>query len=105
MKLILDDDGTALKDEAFPRHALNGCGGPRKWQNATITILLHTKTDRTECDKYRGIPLVTHDGKVLLKMTARCLNAYWEAEGILPEEQCGFRPRSSILDYRSSTWR
>ena len=31
-------------------------------------------------------------------MVASCLSNYCEAEGILPEEQCGFRPARSTVD-------
>ena len=37
-------------------------------------------------------------GKVLLKVVARRLSAYCEAKGLLPEEQCGFRPDRSTTD-------
>ena len=72
----------------------------QQWKDAVIT-LLHKKGDKTECGNYRGISLVLHAGKVLLKVVARRLNAYCEAKGILPEEQCGFdriaRPRKLCL--------
>ena len=42
-----------------------------------------------------GISFVSHAGKVLLKVVARRLSAYSEAKGLLPEEQCGFRPDRS----------
>ena len=38
---------------------------------------------------------MSHAGKVLLKVVARRLSAYCEAKGLLPEEQCGFRPNRS----------
>ena len=41
---------------------------------------------------------MSHAGKVLLKVVARRLSAYWEAKGLLPEEQCGFRPNRSTMD-------
>ena len=41
---------------------------------------------------------MSHAGKVLLKVVARRLSAYWEAKGLLPEEQCGFRPNRSTTD-------
>ena len=62
----------------------------QQWKDAVITVL-HKKGDTTECGNYRGISLVSHAGKVLLKVVARRLSAYCEAKGLLPEEQCGFR--------------
>ena len=41
---------------------------------------------------------MSHAGKVLLKVVVRRLSAYCEAKGLLPEEQCGFRPKRSITD-------
>ena len=41
---------------------------------------------------------MAHAGKMLLKIVARRLSAYCERMGILPEEQCGFRPNRSIID-------
>ena len=60
--------------------------------------VLNKKKDRTECGNYRGISLVAHAGKVLLKITARRLSEYCERVGILPEEQSGFRPNHSTTD-------
>ena len=70
---------------------------PQQWKDAVITEL-HKKGDKTECGNYRGISLVSHAGKVLLKVVARRLSAYCEAKGLLPEEQCGFRPNRSTTD-------
>ena len=54
--------------------------------------------DKTECGNYRDISVVSHAGKVRLKVVARRLSAYCEAKGLLPEEQCGFRPDRSTTD-------
>ena len=68
-----------------------GRGVPQQMKYATTTGL-HNKKDRIECDNYRGISLVPHARKVLLKVIAGRLRDYCERENILPEEQCGFRP-------------
>ena len=70
---------------------------PHQWKDATIKVL-HEKKDRTDCGNYRGISPVAHAGKVLLKVIASRLMDYCEQEGILPEEQCGFRPPRSTVD-------
>ena len=44
------------------------------------------------------ISLVAHSGKTLLKLVASRLSNYCEAKGVLPEEQCGFRPARSTVD-------
>ena len=48
---------------------------PQQWKYAVITAL-HKKGDKTECGNYRSISLVSHAGKVLLKVVARRLSAY-----------------------------
>ena len=67
---------------------------PHGWEDATIKVL-HTKKDRTERSNYRGLSLVAHAGKVLLKIVANRLGDFCEEAGILREEQCGFRPQRS----------
>ena len=70
---------------------------PQEWKDATIKVL-HKKKDRTECSNYRGLSLVAHAGKVLLKIVANRLGDFCEEAGILPEEQSGFRPQRSTTD-------
>ena len=53
----------------------------QQWKDA-INTLLHKKGDKTECGNYRGISLVSYAGKVLLKVVARKLGAYYEAKGL-----------------------
>ena len=60
--------------------------------------MLHKKSDRSDCNNFRGISLVSHAGKVLLKIVANRLSDFCEAQQILPEEQCGFRPARSTID-------
>ena len=72
-------------------------GVPQQWKDATIKVL-HKKKDRTECGKYRGISLVAHAGKDLLKVIAGRLSDYCEKRKKLPEEQCGFRPQRLTVD-------
>ena len=67
---------------------------PQQWKDAIIMVL-HKKKDRTDCGNYKGISLVAHAGKILLKIVARRLSEYCERVGILPEEQGDFRPNRS----------
>ena len=60
--------------------------------------MLHKKKDRTECGNYRGISLVAHAGKILLKIIVRRLSNYCERLGVLPEERSVFRPNRSTTD-------
>ena len=70
---------------------------PQQWKDAIIMVL-HKKNDRTECGNYRGISLVAHAGKILLKIIASRLSEYCERVGILREEQSCFRPNRSTTD-------
>ena len=70
---------------------------PQEWKDATIKVL-HKKKDRTECSNYRGLSLVAHTGKVFLKIVANRLRDFCEEAGIIPEDQCGFRPQRSTTD-------
>ena len=56
------------------------------------------KKDGTECGNYRGISLVAHVVKVLLKTVATRLGIYCEAKELLLEEQCGFRLHNLTMD-------
>ena len=70
---------------------------PQEWKDATIKVL-HKKSDRSDCNNFRGISLVSHAGKVLLKIVANRLRDFCEAQQILPEDQCGLRPARSTID-------
>ena len=63
-----------------------------------IILALYKKKDRAQCGNYRGISLIAHAGKILLKIIARRLSGYYERVGILLEEQSGFRPNRSTTD-------
>ena len=75
----------------------NGGEVPQKWKDATI-MAFYKKSDRSNCNNYRGISLRSHAGRVLLKIVANRLSGYCEAHGILPDKQCGFRPERSTVD-------
>ena len=70
---------------------------PQELKDATIKVL-HKKSDRSHCNNFRGISLVYHAGEVLLKIVANRLSDFCEAQQILLEEQCGFRPARSTID-------
>ena len=98
LKLGLQQDRTILRELHRLTILIWRQGNvPQQWKDAVI-IVLHKKGDKTECGNYRGISLVSHAGKVLLKVVARRLIAYCEAKGLLPEEQCGCRPERSATD-------
>ncbi|CAB1119488.1 unnamed protein product [Ectocarpus sp. CCAP 1310/34] len=74
-------------------------GGERstKWKDATIKVL-YKNGERCQCNKFRGISLLSHLGKVPIKIITNRLSAFCETNYILPEEQCGFRPGRSTID-------
>lgn len=41
---------------------------------------------------------MAHTGILLPKVFANCLSVYAERKTILPQEECGVRPRHSIVD-------
>lgn len=63
-----------------------------------IAAYVEKEKDLIEYGNCRGIAVVTHTGKVLLKMVARRLSNHCEENRLLPEEQCGFRPERSTTD-------
>ena len=65
---------------------------PQQWKIVVITVL-HKKGDKTERGNYPA-----SRSWVLLKVVARRLTDYCEMKGLLPEEQCGFRPDRSTTD-------
>ena len=67
---------------------------PQQWK-CVIIMVLHKKKARAECGNYRGISVVAHAGKILLKILARRFSEYCERLGILPEQQSGFRANLS----------
>ena len=62
-------------------------------------MAIHKKNDTTECGNYCGISIVvSHAGKVLLKVIARILSEYFGRKGLLPEEQSVFHPLRPTID-------
>ena len=70
---------------------------PQQWKDALI-VVLHRNEYRAECGNYRGISLVAHAGKILLKIIACPLSEYCECVAILPEKQSRFRQKRSNTD-------
>ena len=96
--LKIDDDEPVVLERL---HAIlvdvwNGREIPREWKDATIKVL-YKKGDRSNCNNFRGILLLSHVGKVSLKIITNRLSAYCEANDNLPEAQCGFRPGRSTV--------
>ncbi|CAB1103436.1 unnamed protein product [Ectocarpus sp. CCAP 1310/34] len=63
-----------------------------------LVEVLDKKGDRSNYNNFRGILLLSHVGKVPMKIITNRLSAFCETNNILPEEQCGFRPGRSTID-------
>ena len=100
-KLKLGLSNSSHKNLArIPRHhrdCVGDGGGTAGMESATIKVL-HKDKDPTESGNYGSLSLVAHAGKVLLKIVANRLDDACEEDGILLEEQCGFRSQRSITD-------
>ena len=68
---------------------------PKEWRDG-IFIPLHKKGDKSICDNYRGISLLSVAGKVLSRVIMMHLEPVLDE--ILPETQCGFRNNRSCMD-------
>ena len=67
---------------------------PQQWKDANIVTIFKRKGDKTLCDNYRGISLLSVAGKVLARvMLYRLLNHVVDV--VVPESQCGFRRQRS----------
>ena len=65
-------------------------------RDATIMTLYKNKGDRSDCNNYRGISLLSIVGKVYARVVLNRLQLL--AERVYPEAQCGFRAGRSTVD-------
>ena len=70
---------------------------PRDLKDARIVHLYKGKGDKSSCDNYRGISLLSIAGKIMAKVILNRLNSYL-LDDILPESQCGFRKNRGTVD-------
>ena len=68
---------------------------PKEWRDG-IFIPLHKKGDKSICDNYRGMSLLSVAGKVLSQVIMMRLEPVLDE--ILPETQCGFHKNRSCTD-------
>ena len=62
---------------------------PQDMRDANIVTLHKNKGDRSDCNNYRGISLLSIVGKVFARVVLCRLQAL--ASRVYPESQCGFR--------------
>ena len=69
---------------------------PQDMRDANVVTLYKNKDDRGDCNNYRGISLLSVDGKVFARVVLKRLQVL--AEQVYPESQCGFRANRSTVD-------
>ena len=91
---------TQLQLEHFQICILNGHFVNQDGHHKIFVLLLVTlyknKGDRSDCNNYRGISLLSVVGKVFARVALTKLQIL--AERTLPESQCGFRTGGSTID-------
>ena len=70
---------------------------PQDLKDARIVHLYKGKGDKSSCDNYRGISLLSIAGKILSKVILNRLNTHLLDETV-PESQCGFRKNRGTVD-------
>ena len=69
---------------------------PQHMRDSKIITLYKNKGERSDCNNYRGISLLSIVGKVFARVILIRLQKL--AERIYPESQCGFRAERSTID-------
>ena len=69
---------------------------PQDMRDAKIVTLYKNKGERSDCNNYRGISLLSIVGKVFARVVLNRLQNL--AERVYPESQCGFRAARSTID-------
>ncbi|MCG8431359.1 MAG: reverse transcriptase family protein, partial [Candidatus Omnitrophica bacterium] len=69
---------------------------PQDMRDANIITLYKNKGDRSDCNNYRGISLLSIAGKIFARVILKRLQTL--AEQVYPEAQCGFRANRSTID-------
>eukprot|EP00752_Nemacystus_decipiens_P005575 g5044.t1 len=88
LKLDDDDEPTVLGHLlAIIVKVWNGGEMPQGWKDATIKVL-YKKGDRSTCNNFRGISLLSHVGKVLAKTITSRLSALCEANDLAGPRAC-----------------
>jgi hypothetical protein len=69
---------------------------PQSMRDANIVTLYKNKGDRSDCNNYRGISLLSVVGKLFARIALNRLQKL--ADQVYPESQCGFRSKRSTID-------
>jgi hypothetical protein len=68
---------------------------PEQWEESII-IPIHKKGDKTDCNNYRGISLLSTAYKILSNILLARLTPY--VNEVIGDHQCGFRHKRSAMD-------
>ena len=69
---------------------------PKGMRDSNIVTLYKNKGERSDCNNYRGISLLSIEGKAFARVALKKLHSL--AERVYPESQCGFRAQRSTID-------
>ena len=69
---------------------------PQGMRDANIVTLYKIKGERSDCNNYRGISLLSIVGKAFARVALKKLQSL--AERVYPESQCGFRAKRATID-------
>ncbi|XP_078661585.1 uncharacterized protein LOC144905710 [Branchiostoma floridae x Branchiostoma belcheri] len=69
---------------------------PQDMKDSNIITLYKNKGDRSDCNNYRGISLLSIVGKIFARVVLGRLQRL--ADRVYPESQCGFRSERSTID-------
>jgi hypothetical protein len=67
---------------------------PQQWKESII-VPIHKKGDKTDCNNYRGISLLSTAHKILSNILLVMLTPY--VNEITGDHQCGFRPNTYTI--------
>jgi hypothetical protein len=70
-------------------------GLPQQWKESII-ISIHKKGDKTDCNNYRGISLLSTAYRILSNILLPRLTPY--VNEVIGDHQCGFRRNRATLD-------
>jgi hypothetical protein len=71
---------------------------PQEMKDANIVTLYKNKGDRSDCNNYRDISLLSIVGKLFARVALKRVQVL--ADRVYPESQCGFCTNSSTISLR-----
>jgi len=78
---------------------LDTCIIPETWSIGVIKPIYKNKGDKTDCNNFRPITILSHLGKLFTSVLNNRLNSFINENDILNESQAGFRAKYSTLDH------